>query len=241
MNSKSIEFAPPNGAAEEKWRNNPCGQLQLRHRSRRGCRGHIRDISQAEIVQEEQRRVHESGIASFARRLMEEGLDAERQRGKLEGLLKQHTERLNDSLNFRHDSFDNDFLEFVGDSRRRLSQISLGDLEEEERSRNSERRPSRRFDETMMKLNAWHQKFTLKRALELARQSSELTWLSSFYRCDPRWQIMRFFDEVAREGGDVPVDERLAASPLPNLFDKASVFTVWRPTSNEAIKNMMLV
>ena len=51
---------------------------------------------------------------------------------------------------------------------------------------------------------------------------------------------MKFFDEVAREGGDVPLDEDLAASPLAHLFNKASVFTVWRPTSDEAIKNMML-
>jgi len=27
---------------------------------------------------------------------------------------------------------------------------------------------------------------------------------------------------------------------LVNLFDRANVFTVWRPTSDEAIKNMML-
>jgi hypothetical protein len=80
-----------------------------------------------------------------------------------------------------------------------------------------------------------------------------------------------FFDEVAKEGGNVPMDENMKASPLPDLFSKAryvhlaclllccleghshsesfrlnylqilsSVFTVWRPTSDEAIKNMML-
>lgn len=52
--------------------------------------------------------------------------------------------------------------------------------------------------------------------------------------------VMKFFDEVAREGGEAPMDENLAASPLACLFNKANVFTVWRPTSDEAIKNMML-
>lgn len=51
--------------------------------------------------------------------------------------------------------------------------------------------------------------------------------------------VMKFFDEVAREGGEANLEEELKASPLANLFDKASVFTVWRPTSDEAIKNMM--
>jgi len=51
---------------------------------------------------------------------------------------------------------------------------------------------------------------------------------------------MKFFDEVAREGGETSMDEDLATPVLANLFNKASVFTVWRPTSDEAIKNMML-
>eukprot|EP00956_Cyclotella_meneghiniana_P042373 scaffold248438_cov104-Cyclotella_meneghiniana.AAC.4 len=67
-----------------------------------------------------------------------------------------------------------------------------------------------------------------------------MDWLSSFYRCDPRWQILKFFNEVAREGGVANEEENVALSPLAQLFDKARVFTVWRPTSDEAIKNMML-
>ena len=74
----------------------------------------------------------------------------------------------------------------------------------------------------------------------MAERTPEQEWASSFYRCDPRWQIMRFFDEVAREGGEASMDENLAASPLASLFKKANVFTVWRPTSDEAIRNMML-
>ena len=116
----------------------------------------------------------------------------------------------------------------------------LEDFENQEAQRNQERRHSRRVSANTMKINAWQQKYSLKKALELAERTPEMEWLSSFYRCDPRWNIMKFFDEVAREGGEAPMDENLAASPLANLFNKASVFTVWRPTSGEAIKNMML-
>lgn len=99
--------------------------------------------------------------------------------------------------------------------------------------------------------------------MRLANRTPEMDWLSSFYRRDPRWQIMKFFNEVSREvravidmdillliswtdanvsslqGGVDKIDEEVA-SPLAQLFDKARVFTVWRPTSDEAIKNMML-
>lgn len=118
--------------------------------------------------------------------------------------------------------------------------IGLNEFEEEEFRKNRERRMSRRISATTMKINAWQQKYSLKKAMQLAERTPEQEWASSFYRCDPRWQIMKFFDEVAREGGEAPMDENLAASPLANLFNKANVFTVWRPTSDEAIKNMML-
>ena len=90
------------------------------------------------------------------------------------------------------------------------------------------------------KIISWHQKYSLKTAFLLAQRTPAMDWVTSFYRCDPRWQILKFFNEVAREGGDAPMDENLATSPLANLFCKANVFTVWRPTSLEAIKNMML-
>ncbi|KAL7537550.1 hypothetical protein ACHAXR_009860 [Thalassiosira sp. AJA248-18] len=116
----------------------------------------------------------------------------------------------------------------------------LEEFELDELKRNRVRRVSRRDSTTTMKIKAWQQKYSLKKALQLAERTPGQEWVSSFYRCDPRWQIMRFFDEVAREGGEAPMDENLAASPLANLFNKANVFTVWRPTSGEAIKNMML-
>jgi len=117
---------------------------------------------------------------------------------------------------------------------------ALEDFEEEEFRKNRRRTLTRRVSVTTMKINAWQQKFSLKKALELADRTPQQEWLSSFYRCDPRWNILKFFDEVAREGGEAPMDENLAASPLADLFHKANVFTVWRPTSDEAIKNMML-
>jgi len=102
------------------------------------------------------------------------------------------------------------------------------------------RRKSKRLSNTSLKIAAWHQKYSLRMALKVAKSTPQLEWLSSFYRCDPRWQIQSFFDEVAREGGDAQLSEDFAASPLALLFNKANVFTVWRPTSDEAIKNMML-
>ena len=120
------------------------------------------------------------------------------------------------------------------------SRSSLEAFEREEMKKNQGRRVSKRRSVTSVKIAAWHNKYNLRRALQLAERSPHMEWLSSFYRCDPRWQIGKFFDEVAREGGEAPMDEDLAASPLACLFQKASVFTVWRPTSGEAIKNMML-
>lgn len=96
-------------------------------------------------------------------------------------------------------------------------------------------------------IELWHQKYDSKKALELVGRTSRIEWLSSFYKCDPRLQILTFFNEVARDGGIAAMDEisgascrSLGARPLTNLFAKANIFTVWRPTSNEAIKNMML-
>jgi len=64
-------------------------------------------------------------------------------------------------------------------------------------------------------------------------------WLSSFYRNDPRWQIMKYFDEVAMKGR--PGRRGTVFNPNSTLLrKKANIFTVWRPTSLEAIKNMML-
>jgi hypothetical protein len=91
-------------------------------------------------------------------------------------------------------------------------------------------------------IKLWHQKYDSKKALKLVKRTAKMKWMASFYRCDPRWQILTFFNEVARDGGIAAMDENRnsGANPLTALFSKANIFTVWRPTSNEAIKNMML-
>ena len=50
-------------------------------------------------------------------------------------------------------------------------------------------------------INKWTENYAWRQAIVLAERTPEVDWLSSFYRCDPRWQIMKFFNEVAREVG----------------------------------------
>uniref|UniRef100_A0A7S0L037 Uncharacterized protein n=1 Tax=Asterionellopsis glacialis TaxID=33640 RepID=A0A7S0L037_9STRA len=70
-------------------------------------------------------------------------------------------------------------------------------------------------------------------------------WAAGFRRSDPRYQILTFFNDVAQEGAADIEDQKKAfrpemISPLLRPFYKASVFTVWRPTSYDAIRKMML-
>ena len=215
--------------------------------NRRRRRGNVAQIARTQIA-------HEEGLSlqdKFMKRLTnEKGLPA-KNKAKIKQLLNLHTERiLASSAGARHDSgdiignshYDSDFFKHLSDSRqRRLSEdLLLEEFEEMERLRNNHRPPDQRLRNTVVKLNAWHQKKLLQRALRLAAESPVVSWLFSFYQTDPRYQIMKFFDEVAREGGEVPMDECMMTSPLQSLLCKASVFSVWRPTSDEAIKNMML-
>lgn len=62
-------------------------------------------------------------------------------------------------------------------------------------------------------------------------------WLSSFLREDPRWQIKAFFLLAAQQGAII--DEIVAPDSLLKAFSKASVFTVWRPCSVDAIQKMI--
>lgn len=68
-------------------------------------------------------------------------------------------------------------------------------------------------------------------------------WCRQFRRSDPRYQILNFFNDVAQEGAK-NMDQLGAnvhlVSPLLRAFYKSSVFTVWRPTSFDAIRRMML-
>jgi Domain found in Dishevelled, Egl-10, and Pleckstrin (DEP) len=64
-------------------------------------------------------------------------------------------------------------------------------------------------------------------------------WLSEFRRLDPRWRILNYFAEVAQLGalGNLRLDK---VHPLLWFLARSTVFTVWRPTSFEAIRKMML-
>ena len=69
-------------------------------------------------------------------------------------------------------------------------------------------------------------------------------WVKQFRRSDPRYQILNFFNDVAQEGAseklEVDVFDPIKVSPLLRAFYRSSVFTVWRPTSYDAIRRMIL-
>ena len=67
-------------------------------------------------------------------------------------------------------------------------------------------------------------------------------WASNFRRLDPRFQILTFFNAVEIAGVESISGRDLNPNLNPlvrRLFVKSSVFTVWRPTSNDAIRKMM--
>ncbi|KAL7490825.1 hypothetical protein ACHAWT_001185, partial [Skeletonema menzelii] len=77
------------------------------------------------------------------------------------------------------------------------------------------------------------------------RRKKKVNWLKSFYRLDPRWQICNFFEDLAYEGvGGIDETGRIQRKGLnlPSImraFTRVGVFSVWRPTSNEAIRRMI--
>ena len=56
----------------------------------------------------------------------------------------------------------------------------------------------------------------------LTINEKSLKWAESFRKLDPRWQICRCFDDCSMFSYD------------------SEIFTVWRPTSSDAIQKMML-
>ena len=68
-------------------------------------------------------------------------------------------------------------------------------------------------------------------------------WLKSLRMRDPRFCIKQFFDDVARDGADSIEEENSfqpeLLSPLLSMFQRSSVFSVWRPTSVDSIRKMM--
>lgn len=216
-------------------------QSMPRSQGRRGSTG---EISRTAVARE----VQDKFVELLEEQLTNTGGLALKQSLKLRNLLDHHTRQFRSqraSMDLVEDDDDeqlfcSNFLLDLSRLQRKLSDVTLKELEEVERKRNEERHPSRRCSDTIIKVNAWHQHQTLKQAVEISQMTPARDWFSSVYKCDPRYQIMKFFDEVAREGGKVPMEEQTDGSSLVKAFSKASVFTVWRPTSIEAIRNMML-
>jgi hypothetical protein len=68
-------------------------------------------------------------------------------------------------------------------------------------------------------------------------------WASRFRRLDPRYRICYFFTEVAQIGVENIEEKGVNLKdlrPILQFFFRASVFSIWRPTSFEAIRKMML-
>jgi len=74
----------------------------------------------------------------------------------------------------------------------------------------------------------------------------KIDWLISFRRRDPRYQINKFFGDLAREGAnriedaDCTINEKPKGPRILRSYSKAATFSVWRPTSNDAIRNMIM-
>jgi len=83
--------------------------------------------------------------------------------------------------------------------------------------------------------------------IQKAKKDGAKHWARSFYHLDPRWQILTFFIDLALEGvenlelndGIIQVDCREKFPLLLRAFAKVGVFSVWRPTSNDAIRKMV--
>ena len=72
-------------------------------------------------------------------------------------------------------------------------------------------------------------------------------WIRSFYHLDPRWQILTFFNDLALEGTNhsesnnflISQEKKLLMPLMLRAFSRAGVFSVWRPTSSDAIRKMI--
>lgn len=211
---------------------------------------------------------YRASISLLRTKLIDSEIADESCKAKIDSVLTRHLSQYRMSVG-QEEEYDEDFIfdiASMGKSLRQLSdEITLEELEEMEHKRNRKRSPWQKASSATIKVRAWHQKNTLKEMYRVSKLDPHMAWLTSFYRCDPRWQVMKYFDEVAREGGDVPSNEQSIHSPLSALFSKArcvldvlfrmqvnffsnlfifqpklSVFTVWRPTSDEAIRNMIM-
>ena len=95
----------------------------------------------------------------------------------------------------------------------------------------------------IQKMIDYEEKIESKIASDLKSISRAVLWASKFRRLDPRWRILKFFNEVAQVGVENKIENGIEMDTLPYLvrfFNRASVFTVWRPTAFDAIRKMML-
>jgi hypothetical protein len=137
-----------------------------------------------------------------------------------------------------------DFRASVRDQKVKNFKIESDDYEWTNRVRSFEVRASARRDSRMSV------KIFPPRGDVYCRAKS---WSKTFIRLDPRQQIHRFYNEVAQtgltlveeSGGDSAKTVRaVTLEDLRPLFrflpiNLASVFSVWRPTSHDAIRKMM--
>lgn len=80
--------------------------------------------------------------------------------------------------------------------------------------------------------------------LDFVSEAKCREWLKSLSRCDPRYNIKAFFDDLAKDGADNIEKENgfqpELLSPLLSMFQRSSIFSVWRPTSVDSIRKMMV-
>eukprot|EP00956_Cyclotella_meneghiniana_P044640 scaffold327938_cov93-Cyclotella_meneghiniana.AAC.1 len=69
--------------------------------------------------------------------------------------------------------------------------------------------------------------------LDLVLRSKGIDWFKSLCLRDPRYNIKLFFDDVAKDGANKIEDgvfQPEMLSPIIAMFQRSSVFSVWRPT-----------
>ena len=125
----------------------------------------------------------------------------------------------------------------AGDSREIMSQ----------HSRESTTRPNRDSRDSMTRRTHFdHTQLLFETDFEEMVMGERVKeWAASFRRTDPRYMIMKFFNDIAisgasdiEDGNGVTRSELL--SPLIGMFKRSGIFSVWRPTSIDAIRKMML-
>ena len=141
----------------------------------------------------------------------------------------------NDNFDFRMSTLDDFFRDFLVDSSDKEWTRRVKSFEQSVRRKSAE--------ELRMSTSS-----TIPEGGAMTR-TRQWTW--TFIRLDPRQQIHRFYNEVAQTGAS-HVDHKdresvraITIDALRPLFrflpiNLASVFTVWRPTSYDAIRKMMM-